>query len=645
MKQLVTDYTFHPLIPGAVLAALVSPPSDEAPSRSWYELLHACNRRDREQLYPWLVSQGWLSEANAQRLHAVETEFVGVFERIEIKIPELAQVTQTDEMAIKQLARSLTAARLLWEWMEVQIPPQKSFEKTDQGTRDLIQDLINQFRRFVGAAWGIFFPAQAFGLSADAAAQFWTALMNCDKPGEMTQRFQGYFFHAHRERFMALNGGPLPKRGLYLQDVISEYLEHARGRFDTLHQQVATTIGIGLDEAFTQIADLSRKLELKAELIHFVAHLAEQACDAFAHLDGHPSPKEIRILSYLQTTMSETCNTHGQSEHAATYETSESALNAVLGELDELIGMETIKQQVHQATHFARVQQMRLSQGLKAIATSYHSVYTGQPGTGKTTVARLMGKIYHALGLLKKGHLVECDRASLVAEYVGQTAIKTNRVIDSALDGILFIDEAYTLAKQDQDFGREAVDTLLKRMEDDRGRLIVIVAGYPESMQQFVASNPGLESRFTRMLAFPDYQPNELCRIFSSLCRQNELRMTPGFKQRLIHHFHDLYANRDDHFGNARLVRNCFERVIDLQATRLATTVSDAVLDLATLVAEDLDGLSASALKALEATVGYQVVCPECQQAYRWTPELSIKDAECTECHRIYNSEFGDPVV
>ena len=139
-------------------------------------------------------------------------------------------------------------------------------------------------------------------------------------------------------------------------------------------------------------------------------------------------------------------------------------------------------------------------------------LFTQEGPAGKTTVARLMGRIYQALGILKKGHVVECDRASLVAEYVGQTAIKTHQIIDSALDGI-FIDEAYTLAKQDQDFGQEAIDTLLKRMEDDRERLIVIVAGYSDEMETFVQSNPGLESRFTRFMAFPDYEPTELCRI------------------------------------------------------------------------------------------------------------------------------------
>jgi WD40 repeat protein len=264
-------------------------------------------------------------------------------------------------------------------------------------------------------------------------------------------------------------------------------------------------------------------------------------------------------------------------------------LDSVLRELNDLIGLDSVKARVTEMTNFVRVQQLRKGQGLKALRVNLHTVFTGNPGTGKTTVARLMGKIYKTLGVLKKGHLVECDRAALVGEYVGQTAPKTNAVIDSALDGILFIDEAYALAKGGNDFGQEAIETLLKRMEDDRERLIVIVAGYSGEMSRFVASNPGLQSRFTTFIEFPDYTPTQLSEIFASMAREAGMICSARLREKAHLYFDDLYENRGRRFGNARLVRNTFEAALNRQATRIskAGTFSADVLSL--LEAEDLD--------------------------------------------------------
>jgi len=265
------------------------------------------------------------------------------------------------------------------------------------------------------------------------------------------------------------------------------------------------------------------------------------------------------------------------------------SLTSVMGELNDLIGLESVKARVTELTNFVRIQQLRKGQGLKALQISLHTVFTGNPGTGKTTVARLMGKIYRALGVLKKGHLRECDRAALVAEYVGQTAPKTNAVIDSALDGILFIDEAYALAKGGNDFGQEAIETLLKRMEDNRERLIVIVAGYTGEMSRFIASNPGLQSRFTTFIEFPDYDPAQMSEIFESIARENGLICSARLREKAHVYFDAQYENRGRNFGNARLVRNSFEAVLNRQATRLAKAGTFSPDALSLLEAQDFD--------------------------------------------------------
>jgi stage V sporulation protein K len=285
---------------------------------------------------------------------------------------------------------------------------------------------------------------------------------------------------------------------------------------------------------------------------------------------------------------------------------------------------------------------MRVAQGLTPIATSYHSVYTGNPGTGKTTVARLMARIYKSLGVLRKGHLVECDRAALVGEYVGQTAPRTNAVIDRALDGVLFIDEAYSLVKDHDDYGDEAIETLLKRMEDNRDRLIVIVAGYPGEMDRFVRSNPGLQSRFSRFIEFPDYTPHELCRIFGRMCHRNGLTLSPALRDRVMHHFQRLWEQREEHFGNARLVRNCFEAVVNAQANRLASAPNVDAAALARLEAEDLVTDSEPARENyLRSGKGYLVRCEHCGEAYSWSADIDLREGLCTKCGKTYDCEFG----
>ena len=240
-------------------------------------------------------------------------------------------------------------------------------------------------------------------------------------------------------------------------------------------------------------------------------------------------------------------------------------------ELSDLIGLSSVKEEINNLSNLVKVQKIRESRGMKTSSVSYHCVFTGNPGTGKTTVARIVAEIYKQLGVLKKGHLIETDRSGLVAEYVGQTAPKTNAIIDSALDGVLFIDEAYSLVQGgNNDYGKEAIATLLKRMEDDRDRLVVILAGYTKEMSDFIISNPGLQSRFSRYIDFPDYNANDLMRIFEYNTQKNEFLVSERAKAKIMEVIQDMEAHKDQNFGNARFVRNLFEKIIAAQANRLA---------------------------------------------------------------------------
>jgi len=306
--------------------------------------------------------------------------------------------------------------------------------------------------------------------------------------------------------------------------------------------------------------------------------------------DGSLSPDEEERLKQIYRLINR--GTAVSSTSVAIKEAEEEeTLDKVMEKINALVGMDKIKEQIATLVNLIKVQKEREERKLPATPLSLHAVFYGPPGTGKTTIARLLGKVYRCLGLLKRGQLVETDRAGLVAGYVGQTAINVDNVVQKALDGVLFIDEAYALIPDDiggRDFGQEAVNTILKRMEDYRDRLVVIVAGYTEEMDRFILSNPGLKSRFSRYFYFDHYRPEELIKIFDSFCKNAEFRVPEEARARALSLFTSLYEKRDRTFGNGRAVRNIFERIVERQANRIAgiSPLTDEIL--CTIAAEDI---------------------------------------------------------
>jgi hypothetical protein len=333
---------------------------------------------------------------------------------------------------------------------------------------------------------------------------------------------------------------------------------------------------------------------------------------------------------------------------ATTEPTSQEKIAAALAELDALTGLSGIKAEVRTLVNVLQLQRQRQELGLPQTPLSLHLVFRGNPGTGKTTVARIIGRIYAALGLLEKGHLVEVDRSALVAEFAGQTGPKTHRKIDEALGGLLFIDEAYSLIADGREdpYGHEAVSALLKRMEDDRTRLAVILAGYPEPLSKLLASNPGLSSRFTTQLTFEDYSPGELGQIFKTLCEQNQYSVVGPAQGRLLLALVWLHQQRDEHFGNGRLVRNIFEQSIRRLANRVAGIAPLTKELLTTFEAEDiaLQSVPETAVQfAADKPPRLRLVCPACSAPVKAPITYLAQTVRCPKCEARFTAQWGEP--
>ena len=384
--------------------------------------------------------------------------------------------------------------------------------------------------------------------------------------------------------------GQLQKELAHLKKEITATKKHIKSNYDEKKSEVnAETAVYGSSRAMVslrtrqkQLLDRQRDLTLQAYDV-----VTRQIDSAILSLDKGKIEIENQWMGLKINSPKEKKKNNKSDD--ADKNIGEFTLEDALKEINQLIGLDNVKTEIQQLVDFLKIQQLRKSRSLPTPNLSLHVVFYGNPGTGKTTVARLLSKIFKALGILSKGHLVEVDRSGLVAGYVGQTAIKVNEVAEKAIGGVLFIDEAYSLTDNDEGgFGSEAIDALIKVMEDHRNDLAVVIAGYTGKMDNFLSSNPGLKSRFNRYWEFRDYTPPELFKIFLFLCKSGQFEISNNAIRKLAVLLQRAYDERDNSFGNGRFVRNLYEETISNQASRLVSKTDISTEALRMIESEDI---------------------------------------------------------
>jgi len=560
-------------LPGSILTTLFRNPKTSRTVSFKREELAELDGMTSDYLLNYYQSQSLFTPDDAARLRSSIESHTRRLHQLQRHGDWRAQVFSYEIAKEEAVLRSLLQLRLLVECVQILTPPLMTVKRIGDEEFDLIDDLHGLVRLLALALWQRL-ATDGSELQAYGALSICIAGLAAKADDALALIESGY----------AAANGDEAAFAKWFEKGGRKAMEHV----ETMLQPVDKH---GLDEILKLFTRHTLDLGLQPVTVEFVRQNLQTLVTTLANMGREMSDTCRRRSTVISAQFTEVSRQYAVdfTARAADPGISEEDLNAIFKELDALVGLEPVKTEVHRATNFARMQVLRRQQGLPVVQASLHGVFFGNPGTGKTTVARLMGRIYKSLGLLRRGHVIEVDRGRLVAEYVGQTAVRTHAAIDSALDGILFIDEAYSLAGRGaEDFGSEAIETLLKRMEDDRDRLIVIVAGYNEPMKQFIASNPGLESRFTNYLNFPDYQPEDLVEIFHRMAAQSGLVCAPETEKRVLALCRNLYAARNAQFGNAREMRNLFESAVRNQSTRLVASGQCDRDALTTLLPEDL---------------------------------------------------------